>query len=144
MSDLKRQFLRISKFHFISCSDYCPHRLLLCSVFKLTSFIFCPRCFHPKLPSSPWPSMSYFLQPSISIWHNFAASDISNHHMSVQTLKLHFPTQGNINRETCSSPEPTQDHVLTSAYVKHFCTVATNAVNIECLREKKLSLTSLQ
>ena len=37
--------------------------------------------------------------------------------------------QGCIFRLTCSHPELTKDHVLTSAYVKIFRTVTRNAVN---------------
>ena len=37
--------------------------------------------------------------------------------------------QGCIIRLTCSHPELTEDHVLTSAYVKIFRTVTRNAVN---------------
>ena len=37
--------------------------------------------------------------------------------------------QGCIFRLTCSHPELTEDHVLTSAYVKIFKTVTRNAVN---------------
>ena len=37
--------------------------------------------------------------------------------------------QGCIFRLTCSHPELTEDHVLTSAYVKIFRTVTRNAVN---------------
>ena len=37
--------------------------------------------------------------------------------------------QGCIFRLTCSDPELTEDHVLTSAYVKIFRTVTRNAVN---------------
>ena len=37
--------------------------------------------------------------------------------------------QGCIFRLTCSYPELTEDHVLTSAYVKIFRTVTRNAVN---------------
>ena len=37
--------------------------------------------------------------------------------------------QGCISRLTCSYPELTKDHVLTSAYVKFFRTVTKNAVN---------------
>ena len=37
--------------------------------------------------------------------------------------------QGCIFRLTCSYPELTEDHVLTSAYVKLFRTVTRNAVN---------------
>ena len=39
------------------------------------------------------------------------------------------PSQGCIFRLTCSHPELTEDHVLTSAYVKIFRTVTRNAVN---------------
>ena len=37
--------------------------------------------------------------------------------------------QGCIFRLTCSYPELTEDHVLTSAYVKFFRTITRNAVN---------------
>ena len=37
--------------------------------------------------------------------------------------------QGGIKCGTCSYPELTEDHVLTSAYVKIFRTVTRNAVN---------------
>ena len=37
--------------------------------------------------------------------------------------------QGCIFRLTCSHPELTEDHVLTSGYVKIFRTVTRNAVN---------------
>ena len=37
--------------------------------------------------------------------------------------------QGCIFRMTCSHPELTEDHVLTSAYVKFFKIVTRNAVN---------------
>ena len=39
------------------------------------------------------------------------------------------PPQGFIFRLTCSYPELTEDHVLTSAYVKISRTVTRNAVN---------------
>ena len=39
------------------------------------------------------------------------------------------PVQGCISCETCSYPELTEDHVLTSAYVKIFRIVTRNAVN---------------
>ena len=38
-------------------------------------------------------------------------------------------TQGCISCGTCSYPKLTEDHVLTSAYVKIFRTVTRNAVN---------------
>ena len=37
--------------------------------------------------------------------------------------------QGCIFRLTCSHPELTEDHVLTSAYVKIIRTITRNAVN---------------
>ena len=37
--------------------------------------------------------------------------------------------QGCIFRLTCSHPELTKDHVLTSAYVKYLKTATKNAVN---------------
>ena len=37
--------------------------------------------------------------------------------------------QGGIKCRTCSYPELTEDHVLTSAYAKIFRTVTRNAVN---------------
>ena len=46
--------------------------------------------------------------------------------MSITTFTNH---QGCIFRLTCSYPELTKDHVLTSAYVKIFRTVTRNAVN---------------
>ena len=42
-------------------------------------------------------------------------------------------------RLTCSHPELTKDHVLTSAYVKIFRTVMRNAVNKSVLRKKDCS-----
>ena len=44
--------------------------------------------------------------------------------------------QGCIFRLTCSHPELTEDHVLTSAYVKIFRTVTRNAVNKSVWRKK--------
>ena len=38
-------------------------------------------------------------------------------------------SQGCIFRLMCSHPELTEDHLLTSAYVKNFRTVTRNAVN---------------
>ena len=47
--------------------------------------------------------------------------------------------QGCIFRLTCSHPELTEDHVLTSAYVKIFRTVTRNAVNKSVWRKKDCS-----
>ena len=44
--------------------------------------------------------------------------------------------QGCIFRSTCSHPELTKDHVLTSACVEIFKTVTTNAVNKSIWRKK--------
>ena len=52
--------------------------------------------------------------------------------------------QGYIFRLTCSHRELTEDHVLTSAYVKIFRTVTRNAVNKSFWRKKRLFLTSLK
>ena len=45
------------------------------------------------------------------------------------TIAVVIFTQGCISCGTCSYPELTEDHVLTSAYVKIFRTVTRNAVN---------------
>ena len=55
----------------------------------------------------------------------------------------HIHDQGCIFRLTCSHPELTEDHVLTSAYVKIFRTVTRNAVKKSVWRKKKI-LTSLK
>ena len=47
--------------------------------------------------------------------------------------------QGCIFRLTCSHPELTEDHVLTSAYVKIFRTVTRNAINKSVWRKKDCS-----
>ena len=47
--------------------------------------------------------------------------------------------QGCIFRLTCSYPELTKDHVLTSAYVNIFRTVTRNAVNKSVWRKKDCS-----
>ena len=47
--------------------------------------------------------------------------------------------QGCIFRLMCSHPELTEDHVLTSAYVKIFKTVTRNAVNKGAWRKKDCS-----
>ena len=50
-----------------------------------------------------------------------------------------YVCQGCIFRLTCSYPELTKDHVLTSAYVKIFRTVTKNVVNSSVYRKKKCS-----
>ena len=47
--------------------------------------------------------------------------------------------QGCIFRLTCSHPELTEDHVLTSAYVKIFRTVTRNGVSKSVWRKKNCS-----
>ena len=47
--------------------------------------------------------------------------------------------QGCIFRLTCSHPELTKDHVITSAYVKIFRTVTRNAANKNVWRKKDCS-----
>ena len=44
--------------------------------------------------------------------------------------------QGCIFRLTCSHPKLTEDHVLTSAYVKFFRTVTRNAINNNVYKKK--------
>ena len=57
-----------------------------------------------------------------------------------EKLKLSvFSNQGCISCGTCSYPELTEDHVLTSAYFKIFRTVTRNAVNKSVWRKKDCS-----
>ena len=53
------------------------------------------------------------------------------------------PHQGCISCGTCSYPKLTEDHVLTSAYVKIFRTVTRNAVNKGVWRKKNCSWRTL-
>ena len=53
--------------------------------------------------------------------------------------RLPSAVQRCIFRLTCSHPELTEDHVLTSAYVKIFRTVMRNAVNKSVWRKKDYS-----
>ena len=55
---------------------------------------------------------------------------------SYTTCLAHTHMQGCIFRLTCSHPELTEDHLLTSAYVKIFRTVTRNAVNKSVWRKK--------
>ena len=55
------------------------------------------------------------------------------------SLHIFSTSQGCIFRLTCSYPELTKDHVLTSAYVKTFTTVTRNAVNNSAWRKKDCS-----
>ena len=52
---------------------------------------------------------------------------------------MHGEYQGCISCGTCSYPELTEDHVLTSAYVKIFRIVTRNAVNKSFWRKKDCS-----
>ena len=58
-------------------------------------------------------------------------------------LYLYTDTQGCISCGTCSYPELTEGHVLTSAYVKIFRIVTRNAVNKSFWRKKDCSLPPL-
>ena len=55
---------------------------------------------------------------------------------SLQRIPTFAGIQGYINRGTCSYPELTSCHVLTSAYVIIFWAVARNAVNKSVWRKK--------
>ena len=70
-------------------------------------------------------------------WRKEGASD---HHQSWSQFLVGFfhPVwwQGCISCGTCSYPELTEDHVLTSAYVKIFRIVTRNAVNKSVWRKK--------
>ena len=55
------------------------------------------------------------------------------------SLRKIISRQGCIFRLTCSHPELTEDHVLTSAYVKIFRIVTRNAVNKSFWRKKDCS-----
>ena len=55
------------------------------------------------------------------------------------TDTLPYLGQGCIFPLTCSYPELTEDHVLTSAYIKIFRTVTRNAVNKSVWRKKDCS-----
>ena len=54
-----------------------------------------------------------------------------------------YDDQGCISCGTCSYPKLTEDHVLTSAYVKIFRTVTRNAVNKGVWRKKNCSWRTL-
>ena len=56
-----------------------------------------------------------------------------------QLNRCHIYSQGCISCVTCSYPELTEDHVLTSAYVKIFRIVTRNAVNKSFWRKKDCS-----
>ena len=58
---------------------------------------------------------------------------------SLQRIPTFAGIQGYINRSTCSYPELTSCHVLTSAYVMIFWAVARNAVNKGVWRKKGCS-----
>ena len=64
--------------------------------------------------------------------HDFASQ------IQSQFKKVHG-LQGCISCGTCSYPELTEDHVLTSAYVKIFRIVTNNAVNKSFWRKKDCS-----
>ena len=59
-------------------------------------------------------------------------------------ILLYTLDQGCISYGTCSYPKLTEDHVLTTAYVKISRIVTRNAVNKSFWRKKRLFLTSLK
>ena len=76
-----------------------------------------------------------FLLPSKTfLQHNFSRKS-SHQFRKVHACKS-LCHQGCIFRLTCSHPELTEDHVLTSAYVKIFRTATRNAVNKSVEGEK--------
>ena len=60
-------------------------------------------------------------------------------HFEIYFQYWHTMLQGCISCVTCSYPELTEDHVLTSAYVKIFRIVTRNAVNKSFWRKKDCS-----
>ena len=64
-------------------------------------------------------------------------NELKKHYTS--TVNINAPPQGCISCGTCSYPELTKDHVLTSAYVKVFRIVTRNAVNKSFWRKKDCS-----
>ena len=74
-------------------------------------------------------------QRPLGTWHRC----ITPHWPIHDLLKSNMCHQWCIIRLTCSHPELTKDHVLTSAYVIIFLTVARNAVNKSVWRKKDCS-----
>ena len=66
----------------------------------------------------------------------FGFSRIHTLPIKILIIPLSSVSQGCIFRLTCSHPELTEDHVLTSAYLKIFRTVTRNAVNKSVWRKK--------
>ena len=65
----------------------------------------------------------------INALYQFGHEHIMGDILSSTYKYLDTHVQGCIFRLTCSYPELTEDHVLTSAYVKILRTVTRNAVN---------------
>ena len=82
-----------------------------------------------------------------TFWDNFGTLSGTTLRQLLRQLWDSFETKlgqlwdnhGCIFRLTCSHPELTKDHVLTSAYVKIFRTVTINAVNKSFWRKKDCS-----
>ena len=78
-------------------------------------------------------------------WNSGGVEGMKNAFLRPLTMRCVFSVkQGCISCLTCSYPELTKDHVLTTAYVEIFRTVTRNAVNKSVWRKKRLFLTSLK
>ena len=85
-----------------------------------------------------WPICFFVVANLRTFWNTFTGL---NNALLAQNWQIsgrvpHSDYQGCIFRLTCSHPELTEDHVLTSAYVKIFRTVTRNAVNKSVWRKK--------
>ena len=107
-------------------------------------------CPPPQPQQPPWrPPNTFHLAAQVTIrqklyrsrflkifWSIPSAANSPQEMGKIQTNAMHRGYQGCIFRLTCSYPELTEDHVLTSAYVKIFKTVTRNAVNKSVWRKK--------
>ena len=85
--------------------------------------------------SNKHPISFLYLLMILNLWQKIEYIPICN--MFYIYLSFLFSSgQGCIFRLTCSYPELTKDHVLTSAYAKIFRTVTRNAVNKSVWRKK--------
>ena len=99
--------------------------------------------FQHKAPGVPLENIeSEGLDPSIDCMSPHCLSWIcikkNPFHWSQQFLppSISFPCQGYINRGTCSHPELTPCHVLTSAHEVIFWAIAGNAINKSVWRKR--------
>ena len=79
--------------------------------------------------------------PNFCKWNRIRLIQLRSYtiYCGVDVLSFYTCRQGCISCETCSYPELTEDHVLTSAYVKIFRIVTRNAVNKSFCRKKDCS-----